>query len=273
MLKKMFVLVALAAISVACGGDSPVAPSATTTTTTGKVVGAQSTVTPTPAALPSSFQFVSVGPELFSVPPSELPLWGIRGANSVETAMLLSFCGKGVLSAGENGGVRPLRKPMGPMTIAISPDFSAGEREVMERALSPEFRAQLNVPLELVYGQLEGQGVVNVIRDPSYTGWGSAWVQVDNNLITSGRVRFGPNGVYVSSFRHELGHAVIGLCHSNDPGGLMSGVWGKTQDQLLSKAEADNREMMFRLAEGTLPPGMTSFQSRAGSYTLTFDHQ
>ena len=265
--RKTFVAVLVTlAVTVACGG--PVSPTALPITSLpGKSAGGPLlTPTPTPIQLPSTFTFVPI--EDMKVPSEQLPVWPLRGQTPADVQMM-SFCGLGVTGpADENGGLRPMRKPMGPMIVVAGPGFSSSQLQILQAGDG----LGSNVPLSFEMGQMTEAtptgGRIYVVYDPLYTGLGKSATYVEDGLIVGARITFGPRGVFTNTFRHELGHTVLGLCHHNLPG-MMSGIW--PADSALSLVERDNAYAMSQLRAGTTWSGMTS-SSSSRKYTLVYDH-
>ncbi len=203
------------------------------------------------ALLPSTFSFVQV--EDSDALSSELPLWALRGENTVEAVRMMSFGDTGVLFARENFGLSPIRKIAGPMTLVIGPGFSPEEKAVI---FSVAAEKQWPVPLAVQEGAVDGvppDGLVYVSRDLNLQTQGAMYPVNKDNLSVAGGVIIGRETVNEYTIRHELGHLVMGLSHHNLPG-VMSGVSGNDN---FSKAELDNASMMRLLAPGTCYPGTT----------------
>lgn len=259
-------LVVLVTLVVVAGCGGPVSP--TSLATSQSAGGALLTPTPAPD-LPSTFSFVPV--DDMTTPSELLPVWGLRGSNSAEAVKMMSFCGTGVIGpADENEGLRPMRKPMGPMIVVVGAGFSSSQLQTLRSGDG----LGANVPLSFEMGEMTETaptgGRIYVIYDPLYTGLGKSATYVVGGLIVGARVTFGPRGVFTNTFRHELGHTVLGLCHHGLPG-MMSGIW--PADSSLSLVERDNAYAMSKLKNGTVwATSVGSSSSRSQTYTLEFDH-
>ncbi len=201
--------------------------------------------------LPSTFAFVQV--EDSETSSSELPLWALRGENSVEAVRMMSFCDTGVLYATENFGLMPIHKIAGPMTLVIGPGFSPEEKAIIVEVSTEK---EWPVPLAVQEGPVDvmppPDGFIYISRDPNLKSLGAAYPVTKNNLAVAGGVFIGPWSFAAPLIRHELGHLVMGLCHHNLPGIMSTLPYG---DGHFSKAELDNVNMASRIASGTCFPG------------------
>lgn len=270
--RKMFVvfaaLVTLAVTGCDKSSTSPTPlPSSASVQPTIKSAG--DAITPTP--LLSTFTFRRVADS--SAPSSSLGLWDLRFRSSPDAVRMRAFCGTGVTGpAAENPGLRGSRKPAFPMKYLVdSRHFSREEIESFKLYL-PELQNELGVPLTLEAGVTapfsKTPGVINVFHNPSYDGFVAASTHVEGGLIIAGDIFIGSKGGVITkgSFIHESGHAVVGLCHHNDPG-AMSGI--PTLNFRFSVPELDDIEMLRRLVPDTSFSGASS--SASSTFTMAFD--
>ena len=250
-MRMLVVALALATTMVAACGGNPTAPSSTSTP--GGPV-APMVPPPTMPGPPASFTFFDLAN--MNMPSSEVPVWGLRGQNTIEIVKQMVFCDATVTAPGntQNAGLRPMIRPDAPVSLVYDTSI-VGAIRVLENGVSTLGNV-ISFPVSLgttpVAGvrfdvRLEGAGPVaqSLIRYDSKGG------------VTGGFITFKTlQDVTDFRWRHELGH-VAGFCHSNVPG-LMSGSSGNSTnptDHNFSLAERDNIAVMLKLTPGTAYPG------------------
>ncbi len=255
-------VVATALVANACGGTEITGPSSIgigfTTGGAPRPTPAPPSPTPTPTpTLPSTFEFVNV--DDLSLPSSLLPLWGLRGQNTVEIVKQMVFCNAGITVPGstENGGLRSMRRVNGPISVVYDPQVFDDAKVAVFASGTRILGDQIPFPISL--GTSPGAGArVDLVMNPAMTSQGQWFGSFVAGVFTGGRIEFREMATVKDFvFRHELGH-VFGLCHHNERGlmsGLGTGNSTNPADHVFSLAERDNIAAMLALRPGTQYPG------------------